>query len=615
MKIKTKLLGIIVLVISTIAVSLGIFSIFNSVQKTILSEKLILTQLKDTLYLETSYINELCFSSVTSSLEGYREVTQDTINAFTRIDDIRYLKKNKSIVESLDQIKRMDAYMATRRDRLFSLASAFYDAGTELGLVSSGLALCNFLPIQYHTNKPLFIPYLEAAATYTGSIRIMAQSCTSSIAIIEEQMVLIEKELSRMTLTSLIISSAIALLLIAGVFVVSLLIVNSISRRIAKLSQATILFSSGDLGTKITLTGNDEINELGRFMETMRENLSKSMVKIQSTSSLALQSKQELENAVVKSENETTMLVKEISEITQSASALYSTVQSSETAVHEITKEVTNVSNMIESQSSMVEESAASINQMAASIASLSMIMEKNKSGSENLVRTAALGEAQITNTAESIELIQKSADTIKDMAELIQGIAEQTNILAMNAAIEAAHAGESGKGFSVVADEIRVLAEASSVNSRSISDSLKEILESISKADEDGKKSALSFQNIQKGISEVSNSFDEILNGLIELNQGGTQIMDAMNELASYTTDINSNSTSIKKQTDLVAQAVSSVNSTANGFIASSKEAQEEVERIKSILSTVSEHASTIGLISSQLLEEAEQYKVEEEA
>lgn len=90
---------------------------------------------------------------------------------------------------------------------------------------------------------------------------------------------------------------------------------------------------------------------------------------------------------------------------------------------------------------------------------------------------------------------------------------------------------------------------------------------------------------------------------------------MEAMNELASYTTDVNSNSVSIKKQTDLVAQAVSSVNSTANGFIASSKEAQEEVERIKAILSTVSEHASTIGLISSQLLEEAEQYKVEEEA
>ena len=142
MKIKTKLLGIIVLIISIIAVSLGVFAVFNAVQQKILSEKLIVTQLKDQLYKEASHISELCYTSVNTSLVSYREITQETINSFNNIAHIEYLKRNKNIAESLEQIRLMDAYMTSRRDRLFASGTAFLDTGTKLGLMKIGRASC-----------------------------------------------------------------------------------------------------------------------------------------------------------------------------------------------------------------------------------------------------------------------------------------------------------------------------------------------------------------------------------------------------------------------------------------------------------------------------------------
>lgn len=599
------------MVIGIISVSLGTFAAFSGVQRKIEAEKTIIILLKDQLYREAATLSDLLITPISTALENYRSTADSTTAAFETTGAISYLLKNSNIRSALDQINQMNEYMTKRRTALFTSAAEFASLGEQLGLNPMSMAASDYSRLQYHTAKPLFVPFLQSSNDFAGNVRVMSQSCVTSISIIEEQLGQIEIESGKMSNSAIFSSVSIALALIASVFLLSLVVVNGISRRIQSLAKATQLFSDGDLGTTISLKGSDEVAELGDYLEKMRNALTGSIVKIQSASTLALKSKNELEDAVERSESETGVLSQSIEGINASADNLYSSVQISRTAVDGITSEVGKVSQMIESQAAMVEQSAASITEMAASINSLSRIMEKNKSGAEDLVKTASLGETQINGTAESIEHIQESAQTIIDMAEMIQGIAEQTNILAMNAAIEAAHAGESGKGFSVVADEIRHLAEAVSANSKSISESLKEILDSIAVANAEGKKTAESFQVIQKGITLVSGSFDEIMNGLIELGHGGDQIRDSMNDLASYTTDVNSNSASIKRQTSVVSGAISSVNETANSFIAAGKNAQGEVQKIRDILATVTEHATTIEYISSQLHDESSKYTV----
>lgn len=220
--------------------------IFLQVQKTILKEKTIVINLQEQLYQESSHINDLFYTAVNTSLENYKLVTENTIIAFNNLIHITYLKKNVRIKESLDQINQMNEYMTKRRETLFLTADNFINTGEKLGLISTSMALSDFLALQYQVNKPLFLPYLEVANAYAGSLRVLSQSCTTSISIIKEQIELIEIESKAMTRNSIIILILIAIIFITSVFFISILVLNDISSRIMKLSDATKLFSSGD---------------------------------------------------------------------------------------------------------------------------------------------------------------------------------------------------------------------------------------------------------------------------------------------------------------------------------------------------------------------------------
>ena len=171
------------------------------------------------------------------------------------------------------------------------------------------------------------------------------------------------------------------------------------------------------------------------------------------------------------------------------------TVENSTTAITEISKNIEYLDSMIQGQASTVVEASAAVEEMIGNINSVDKSVIKMVEEFTVLELDTKNGIEQNSSVNELIQKISEQSVSMMDANTTIQSIAEQTNLLAMNAAIEAAHAGEAGKGFSVVADEIRKLAETSAEQSNKIGEELSKIQNGIAHVVEASSESEKSYK------------------------------------------------------------------------------------------------------------------------
>jgi methyl-accepting chemotaxis protein len=218
---------------------------------------------------------------------------------------------------------------------------------------------------------------------------------------------------------------------------------------------------------------------------------------------------------------------------------LHEKISDASSASEEITATINHCVMEMRKNEQSVAQTGAAIEEINANVRSVANITQQKTIALKNLKQVIESGAQKIGHTGRSIAEMTTLVKEISGVAQVINGIAAQTNLLSMNAAIEAAHAGDAGKGFAVVADEVRTLAGSSSINSKSIADSIKNIVSKIDEAKRASMTAGETFANIQNETNAFVDAFDEISHATSELSAGMDQILQAVHDIKEFSAQI----------------------------------------------------------------------------
>jgi methyl-accepting chemotaxis protein len=228
-------------------------------------------------------------------------------------------------------------------------------------------------------------------------------------------------------------------------------------------------------------------------------------------------------------------------------------------------------------------QASAAVEEMIGNISSIGSVTQKMATQFETVGEAAAEGTRIQKESTERIREIVVQSQSLQEANKIISTIAAQTNLLAMNAAIEAAHAGEAGRGFSVVADEIRKLAENSSSESQKIRAELNQIIQTISRIVSDSEASGSAFAEVSRRVSETEKLVTEVNNAILEQKTGAGQVMESLRVMNEITAKVSGGSREMSQGSEAMLQEMGILQGSASEIETNMEEMSSSINNINS--------------------------------
>jgi methyl-accepting chemotaxis protein len=455
-----------------------------------------------------------------------------------------------------------------------------------------------------------FVPIEDDSLTLSILRRVALMSVTCIIAVVLLVLAPIVRFQQHDTHAKLI--TAVLPLFIYGLFFSLfnvLTIIYSFGRRIMLVQQIVRKLANGDYrqDTVVAWTRDElslllqDFNTFLTFNKTFLNDLNKS-VTVSTDTAEALSSNMKMTSSAVKA-------------ITESVSSVQSYIQNQsdgilkmQATLQRIAQNIESLDTNIETQAYSIGGSVSTIEQMVMNIQSVTDTVKDTFDSIGNLNNAADAGNTAVFTTHTIVKNINEQSEGLLEASSVIQHIASQTNLLAMNAAIEAAHAGDVGKGFAVVADEIRKLAEESSAQGKNITAVLKTLKMKIEELASTADTTSVQFAEIMRLLSTVNRGSNAIMESMTKQNDGNTQVLESIKKISAITAQVKEGSLEILTDNTEVSREMSKLVESSRHIDSTIHSVSDDTERIRSVINEVSDSSTRNRQAAQQVMKYLEQ-------